>query len=209
MCFLQPQSSDYLDRLNIFREMMMVEIDELNQNNLNDPGRCDGAFVIDSRLVPELVDGRISYHIESLPKRTKRYAERDEDYLATIKDPARTIFLAYLHGRVIGEIVLKEHWNNTAYIEDIVVHAGFRRQGAGRALIERAKQWAREHQLAGIMLETQDVNVAACRLYESCGFNLRGIDTHLYRAIEHVSGETALYWYYLFEEDAYNQVEIG
>jgi len=47
----------------------------------------------------------------------------------------------------------------------------------------------------------QDNNVAACRLYESCGFKLRGVDTHLYRAIRDVSGETALYWYYLFEEN--------
>ena len=187
----------------------MIEIDELNQDKLNDAGRCDGEFVIDSRLVPELVDGRITYRIESLPRRTKRYEERDDDYLAHLNDPAKAIFLAYLHGRVIGEIMLKKYWNNYAYIEDIVVDAGFRRQGAGRALIARAKQWAREHQLAGIMLETQDNNVAACQLYESCGFKLRGIDTHLYRAIEHVSGETALYWYYLFEEDEHNQVEDG
>ena len=187
----------------------MIEIRELNQDRLNDAGRCEGEFVIDSRLVPELVDGHITYRVESLPRQTKRYAERDEDYLEIIKDPARTIFLAYLHGRVIGEILLKEYWNNTAYIEDVVVDAGFRRQGAGRALIERAMQWAREHQLAGIMLETQDVNVAACRLYESCGFYLRGIDTHLYRAIEHASRETALYWYYLFEEDEHNQAEAG
>jgi ribosomal protein S18 acetylase RimI-like enzyme len=189
--------------------MTMVEIDELNQDNLNDAGRCEGEFVIDSRLVPELVDGRITCRIESLPRRTKRYAERDDDYQEIIKDPARTIFLAYLHGRVIGEIVLKEYWNNTAYIEDIVVDARFRRQGAGRALIESAKQWAREHRLAGIMLETQDVNVAACRLYESCGLKLRGIDTYLYRAIENVSGETALYWYYLFDEEEHNQAEDG
>lgn len=186
----------------------MIEIRELNQDKLNDAGRCEGEFVIDSRLVPELADGCITYHIESLPRRIKRYPERGEDYPAYLRDPDNTVFLAYLHGRVIGEIVLKEYWNNYAYIQDIVVDAGFRRQGAGRALIERAMQWAREHQLAGIMLETQDVNVAACRLYESCGFKLRGIDTHLYRAIEHVSGETALYWYYLFEEDKYNQVEV-
>ena len=48
------------------------------------------------------------------------------------------------------------------------------------------------------MLETQDNNVPACRLYERCGFQLRGFDTHLYKGHDPATGEIALYWYLTF-----------
>ncbi len=48
------------------------------------------------------------------------------------------------------------------------------------------------------MLETQDNNVGACKFYESCGFQLKGFDTSLYKAIDQVKNEIALYWYLLF-----------
>jgi streptothricin acetyltransferase len=58
--------------------------------------------------------------------------------------------------------------------------------------------WARDRQLAGVMLETQNNNVAACRLYESCGFQLGGFDRCLYQGLHPGTHEIALYWYLLF-----------
>jgi hypothetical protein len=49
-----------------------------------------------------------------------------------------------------------------------------------------------------MMLETQDNNVAGCRLYANCGFELRGFDTHLYKALDPDTDEIALYWYLIF-----------
>ncbi len=69
---------------------------------------------------------------------------------------------------------------------------------AGRRLMEQAIRWARERGLPGVVLETQNINLAACRLYESCGFVLRGFDGYLYRGIEPDSREIALFWYLLF-----------
>jgi streptothricin acetyltransferase len=63
----------------------------------------------------------------------------------------------------------------------------------------QAEAWARDRSQAGIRLETQDTNVAACRLYERCGFVLGGFDRHLYAALPGSAGETALFWYRLFE----------
>jgi len=40
--------------------------------------------------------------------------------------------------------------------------------------------------------------VQACKLYESCGFELRGFDTHLYKAFDPATDEMALYWYLIF-----------
>ena len=47
-------------------------------------------------------------------------------------------------------------------------------------------------------LETQNINVAACRLYASCGFVLAGFDGCLYRGVMPGTRENALFWYLVF-----------
>ncbi len=49
--------------------------------------------------------------------------------------------------------------------------------------------------LMGVMLETQDNNVGACRLYQACGFEIGGFDRKLYGGIAAVRGEVAIFWY--------------
>jgi ribosomal protein S18 acetylase RimI-like enzyme len=85
-------------------------------------------------------------------------------------------------------------------VEDIVVDRQFRRRGVGERLMARAVMWAKEKGLAGIMLETQDNNVAACQLYEKWGFVLGGFDPYLYRGLERNKDESALYWYLVFDD---------
>jgi ribosomal protein S18 acetylase RimI-like enzyme len=51
------------------------------------------------------------------------------------------------------------------------------------------------------MLETQNNNLAACRLYESYGFVVGGVDHLLYRAIDPTSHEVAIFWYLIFDDD--------
>lgn len=72
--------------------------------------------------------------------------------------------------------------------------------GVGRALVDQAKQWARQKQLPGIMLETQNNNVRACKFYESCGFTIGGFDNFLYRGLVVDTVEVAVYWYFHFEQ---------
>jgi ribosomal protein S18 acetylase RimI-like enzyme len=99
---------------------------------------------------------------------------------------------------VAGQIILRKNWNKFAYIEDIAVDVRFRLHGIGKELISYAKRWAQDRNLAGITLETQDNNVGACKFYESCGFQLRGFDTYLYKGINRETDEIALYWYMIF-----------
>lgn len=68
----------------------------------------------------------------------------------------------------------------------------------GQALMERAVEWAKSKGFPGMMLETQSNNVAACRLYERCGFMLGGFDSYLYKALDPGTDEIALYWYLMF-----------
>ncbi len=64
--------------------------------------------------------------------------------------------------------------------------------------MSRAIDWARTKGFPGVFLETQDINVNACLLYESCGFELRGFDMELYKALNPPLDEIALYWYLIF-----------
>jgi len=49
--------------------------------------------------------------------------------------------------------------------------------------------------LAWIRAETQNNNLPACKLYESCGFHLGGFDRDLYRGLDGGTSEVALFWY--------------
>jgi streptothricin acetyltransferase len=51
------------------------------------------------------------------------------------------------------------------------------------------------------MLETQNNNVGACKLYEACGFTLGGFDRYLYRGEMPDTREIALFWYLMLAND--------
>ncbi|GGF88324.1 hypothetical protein GCM10010912_37000 [Paenibacillus albidus] len=63
--------------------------------------------------------------------------------------------------------------------------------------MEQAAQWAKQNNLAGLMLETQDVNVSACRFYAKNGFVIGGVDNMLYSNLPTAS-EQAVFCYYRF-----------
>ena len=105
---------------------MEIIIRELDGSNVEDVGRCDCEFVVDSKLVLYLEDGEICYTIVSVPRSEKRYGGDDVDYITYIGAPNKTIFLAYADGQVAGQIILRKNWNNYAYVEDIAVDVGLR-----------------------------------------------------------------------------------
>lgn len=177
---------------------MSITIQPIKPENAKNLNTVDGTFDIDSRLRLSVEDDRISYAIVKTEKNKKRYRVNPIDEAAYINDQDKTAFLAYVDSQIAGQIILRENWNQTGYIEDIAVDAGFRRQGVGRELISWGVTWARERNLAGIMLETQDNNVGACLFYARCGFQLGGFDRNLYKGLDRDTQETALYWYLLF-----------
>lgn len=175
-----------------------ITIQAINGENLSNAGKCDGVFTVGAKLVLFMEEGKLHYRIEAIIPYEKRYPVEEVDYRLYINHPDQAAFLAYVDGAVAGEIRLRRNWNHYAYVEDIVVDIHFRGRGIGRALIQKAVEWARAKGLPGIMLETQDNNVAACRLYERCGFELGGFDRRLYQGIDPHTEEVALYWYLVF-----------
>ena len=181
---------------------LTITICQINESNLSQINAVDGSFTVDARLVLSARDGQISYTIEPVQPYIKRYPTEQFDWNTFIDNPDKALYLAYVDGQLAsqlaGQIILWKNWNHYGYIEDIAVDVNFRHQGIGRRLIEQAITWARERGLPGLMLETQNNNLAACRLYESCGFHLGGFDQELYRAIDPDTTEIALYWYLIF-----------
>lgn len=59
-----------------------------------------------------------------------------------------------------------------ALLWDVRVAPDARRHGVGSALLEAAEQRARERGARSLRVETQDVNVPACRFYHAHGFRL-------------------------------------
>lgn len=130
----------------------------------------------------------------------KNYGIDSEEFCRYREGGGGTVLVAWLNDEPVGHVVVSQHWNGYAHIDELAVDTAARRHGIGRKLLDVAQFWSRKHQLPGIVLETQNNNLAACRLYESYGFVVGGLDYLRYRAIEPTSAETAIFWYLLFED---------
>ena len=174
---------------------MKIIVHPMDKDTLHQINQCDASFTVDAKLVLSAENGKISYTAVDVSPYTKQYGPDEMDYNTFISNPDKAVFFAYVDEELAGQVRMVKYWNGYAYIDDVAVDTKFRRQGVGRALIERAIEWARSKGFPGLMLETQNNNVAACKLYEACGFELRGFDTHLYKGLKPNTDEIALYWY--------------
>ena len=75
---------------------------------------------------------------------------------------------------------------------DIRVAPDVRALGVGALLLRAAESWAVGRGCRQLKVETQSVNVPACRFYASQGFVLRATDRFAYPAHP---GEVQLLWY--------------
>jgi streptothricin acetyltransferase len=151
---------------------------------------------VTSRLLLGIEDEQLVYTI--IPVEPYERDVHAEDYDYGFDEAGPTIFFAEVDGNPAGRIRMMRWWNRFAYVEDLVVNPEYRGMSIGRKLLERGIQWARENDFPGVMLETQEDNVPACTLYQSCGFVLSGFDRNVYKAINPNTRETALYWYLIF-----------
>lgn len=90
-------------------------------------------------------------------------------------------FGAFTDGELQGWIICEHRtWNNSFYIENILVNEKYRRQGLGIMLIKSAIKEARRLSCRVIELETQNTNYPAIQFYRRMGFNITGVNTRLY-----------------------------
>ena len=88
-----------------------------------------------------------------------------------------------------------EERTDLAVLWDIRVQPQHRRQGIGALLLGRAADWARQRGCTLLKIETQNVNVPACRFYARQGCELGVIHRFGYAGQPRVAHETMLIWY--------------
>jgi len=90
-------------------------------------------------------------------------------------------FVALAGDVLIGYTCILEHSRaTTAWITDLVVDAGSRRQGVGSALLNAAQDWAVSRSARDIFLEMSSKNHPAIRLALKFGFEFCGYNDHYY-----------------------------
>lgn len=175
---------------------MKVITYKLDSEHLHLFNQFDRKFTVSSKVLLDMTGGKLTWGIIPVEAYEKEIPIDDVDPATFINSEDKAVFLAEVDGQLAGQIKLITWWNGYAYIDDLIVNPQFRGHGVGKALMEAAIQWSRERRFPGIMVETQDDNVAACKLYDSCGFILGGFDQYSLRNFK--PNETALFWYLIF-----------
>ena len=111
------------------------------------------------------------------------------------------VFMAFVEGKPVGGTVVArntpglmilEGRDDLAVLWDIRVSPRARGQGVGAALFREAETWAKAKGCRQIKVETQNINVAACRFYARQGCVLRVVNRYAYPTLP---DETQLLWY--------------
>ena len=176
-----------------------MKIVEEPLSNLTEHGTVPIAFEVRTRLRPAPVEnglGGIGLVEEPVdPPYVKDYDATSE------AGPARwlrrwrwdtsswALLAAYEGSRRVGGAVLARRSPNVNMLEgrddlavlwDLRVHPDHRGTGVGQRLFEATADWARRHGCVELKIETQDINVPACRFYARQGCRLSAIVSHAY-----------------------------
>jgi GNAT superfamily N-acetyltransferase len=146
-------------------------------------------------LVPQAVDSPYTKDYDSYPGNyPPQWAERFE--------VSRWGFFAARFGeeRVGGaalawrspDVDLLEGRLDLAVLWDLRVAAAAQRRGVGSALFRAAEEWAASQGAVQLKVETQNVNVVACRFYQRQGCTLGAINRFAYSDLP---DEVQLLWY--------------
>ena len=150
-----------------------------------------------------------SDHPELRPKTTPRFTKDYDalpghapvDWETRFDTSGWRLFMAWSGPSPVGGIVavhdapeveMLEGRSDLVLLWDVRVHPEARGQGVGRELLRRVEEWASRQGYSELKVETQNINVAACRFYESCGFDLRRAVTGAYPDL---TDEVMLLWY--------------
>ena len=89
-------------------------------------------------------------------------------------------------------IDMLEDRSDLAVLWDLRVAPEVRRRGVATTLMSAVESWARDRGARELKVETQNINVAACRFYDRCGFTLGAVNRGAY---EELPDEIQLLWY--------------
>ncbi|MBQ7139555.1 MAG: GNAT family N-acetyltransferase [Clostridia bacterium] len=137
----------------------------------------------DTQLVTEeavLRIGRTGLHLSygGLPKPEWRsfppVSYADPAFL--VSDESSAFYGAFEGENYIGCAAVTINPNGWADVLDIRVDAAYRRQGAGRMLMDKCASFAAKRDLYGLRVACTDANPGMCQFLEHEGFTLHGFD---------------------------------
>ena len=195
---------------------MTVQIREETSATLADYARVPIAFEVRERLAVRIPDsglGGLHLALEPVsPPVIKDYdAAPDHHPTAWARRFDLTtwgILAAYVGPERVGGAVvawgaphadLLEGRADLAVLWDLRVAPTWRGRGVGVAIFQAAERWALAHGARWLKVETQNVNVAACRFYARRGAVLGAIHRFAYPELP---DEVQLLWYKRLERDA-------
>jgi RimJ/RimL family protein N-acetyltransferase len=108
-----------------------------------------------------------------------RSVSDERRYLKAVRrHPDAAVFVAETEAGIVGRLsVARDPHPASRHVADLglMVAAGARRQGIGKALLEQAVRWARQSGVTKLELHVFPWNEPALRLYESFGFEREGL----------------------------------
>lgn len=176
----------------------MPRIQEESIASLAQHAHVPTSFWVRSRLkvecLPEFVEERVSPF-------EKDYDQLEAPFSWRTQFDTRmwTILSAWDGDERIGGLVIAQRTpgltmlegrNDIAAIWDIRVSNTWRHRGVGKSLMQAVDYWARQQGIRELKVETQDINVPACRLYRYAGFRLAEVNPGAYPGLN----ETQLIW---------------
>lgn len=118
----------------------------------------------------------------------------DENYNYDTLSKEHIFVGAYDGNMCIGLAIYRYSWNKYLYLYDIKVKSEYRKFGVGRKLIKAGQEIANEHGYNGIYTQGQDNNIIACLFYIKIGFQIGGLDTHVYRGTSQANKSDIIFY---------------
>jgi GNAT superfamily N-acetyltransferase len=190
----------------------------LNTESLTTYSMIPISFEVKSKLTVALVNdglgGIVLHEEEVIPPYVKDYDETKGEgpirWLERFNTSNWVLFLACEHGIPVGGATVAFHTpglhmlsisdrEDIAVLWDIRVHPRQRNHGVGKALFSQAAKWASRRKCKYLQVETQNINVPACRFYVRQGCQLGEINRLAYSEPE-VAHEAMLIWYLDLQE---------
>ncbi len=185
-----------------------LRIIEIGSDRLPEYARISMTVLITSVFVLDLHDGGLGgvrFSEEMVVPYVKDY---DQDGGSPVSWPQQFfinnwgLFLAMQDGQTVGAAAVAWNTNGVNMLEgrkelavlwDIRVDQHHRREGIGTALFRHAADWARTKGCTRLKIETQNINVPACRFYRSMGCELGTM--HRFAYAPPLDHEVQLNWY--------------
>jgi GNAT superfamily N-acetyltransferase len=99
--------------------------------------------------------------------------EEDPHFDGDLDDPATAyaaLWIAEDEGEVVGSVALRDVGNGAVELKRMYLRPEQRGRGLGKQLLALALDWAREHGMSVVRLDTSERMETAQRLYEAHGF---------------------------------------